>query len=108
MSRIANCGAPAEQELDAVGRGRRRRHAQGDALRVVEVALQGQVDAGVHRVGLEVQDELGRLVGAVLRGASAAGDGECGSEREREQDAGAGHRRGSMAASAASRRRPRL
>ena len=59
--------APAEQELDAVGRGRRRRDAQVDALGAVEVALQRQVDAGVDGVGLEVQDELGRLVRAVLR-----------------------------------------
>jgi hypothetical protein len=61
--------APGEQELDAVGRGRRRRDAQIHALGAVEVALQGQVDAGVHGIGLEVQDELGRLVGPVLRAA---------------------------------------
>ncbi len=96
--------APAEQELDAVGRGRRRRDAQVDALGAVEVALQRQVDAGVHGVGLEVQDELGRLVGPVLRRARAAGHGERGGEGEREQEAGADHRRGSMAAVAASRR----
>ena len=97
--------AAGEQELDAVGRGGRRRDAEVDALGAVEVALQGQVDAGVHRVGLEVQDQPGGLVGAALGAVRAAGDDER-ARRSRERR-GARWRAigaGSIAAVAAGRR----
>ena len=88
MSRIAASARPdcssLSASVDAPGAGR-----QLDALRLVVAALVGQVDAGVHGVGLEVQQQrrlLARAIGAGIRPAA-------GQQREQqEQDQRAAHR----------------
>ena len=76
-------GAAALQQLQRVGRRARLADRQLHALGFVEAALLRDVDAGVHRVGREVEQQRGGLVRAVaLARAAAAGAREQHNEQE--------------------------
>ena len=94
MSRIANCARPAEQELDAVGRGRRRRDAQVDALGAVEVALAApgrsrRATALGWKSSTSLADWFGRSSEPREQPATASAAASASAARS----AGAGHRR---------------
>ena len=65
-------GAAALEQLQRVGRRARLADRQLDALGGVEAALDRDVEAGVHRVGREVEQQRGLLVRAVLAAGAAA------------------------------------
>ena len=85
------------QQLQRVGRRARAADLQPHALGVVVAAGVGQVDAGVHRVGREVEQQRGVLVRPVAaRGAAAAAQDESGEEHG-EQESHDGYGGGQMA-----------
>ena len=97
MSMIARSAWPPSSGLDARRSSRRGvLHAQVHALGVVVAALQGEVDAGVHGVGREVEQQRRVLVGpavAVAADRAAAGRRQRGGDGQHEDERAAAEHR---------------
>ncbi len=99
-------GAPGDEQLDRVRRVRRHADAQVDAQRVVIAALDGGVDARVHGVWLEVQQQRRGAVGrGLLAVGAAARERQAGGGEQQREEAGAAHD-GDEDTAAAGRHRP--
>ena len=77
-------GPAGLEQLRSVGRARRLLHAQVDPRVAIVAALEGRIDAGVHGVRLEVEDE-GRFPGSARFSAIPAAAGDAGRDEDGRQ-----------------------